>query len=218
MDNKKVLIANRGEIAVRIINSCKKLGLKTVLVVSEADQESMGAQLADEVVSIGPPAAAKSYLNVDKIIETAKQTGADAIHPGYGFLAEHPALPEACEQNDIIFIGPRSETMRQLGDKVRARTLAKKTDVPMAVGSDGLTDYASAEAQVEKAGLPVILKAAAGGGGRGMRIVRDKSELKNAFDMASNEALQAFGDATLFIERYIEHARHVEVQVIGDNF
>ncbi|MEM1140746.1 MAG: biotin carboxylase N-terminal domain-containing protein, partial [Pseudomonadota bacterium] len=189
MDNKKVLIANRGEIAVRIINSCKNLGLKTVLVVSEADQESMGAQLADEVVSIGPPAAAKSYLNVDKIIETAKQTGGDAIHPGYGFLAENPALPEACEKNDIIFIGPRSETMRQLGDKVRARTLAKKTNVPMAVGSDGLTDYASAEAQVEKAGLPVILKAAAGGGGRGMRIVRDKSELKNAFDMASNEAL-----------------------------
>ena len=218
MKKRKVLVANRGEIAVRIIKACKELGIKTVLVVSEADKESMGARMADEVVCIGPPQVKLSYLNIPKIINTALETGADAIHPGYGFLAENPELPEACEKNGIIFIGPRSETMRQLGDKISARSLAQKSHVPMADGSEGLSSFHDVEAEVQKIGLPVIFKAAAGGGGRGMRIVTEKENLKNAFDMASNEALQAFGDATLFVEGYIQNARHVEVQVIGDNF
>ncbi len=215
---KKVLVANRGEIAVRVIQACKDMGLKTVLTVSEADQESMGARFADEVVCIGPAQAAASYLDIQKIIHAAKETGVDGIHPGYGFLAENPGLPEACERDGITFIGPRSETMRQLGDKISARGLAKKHNVPMAEGSKGLRSFDDVEAEVEKTGLPVIFKAAAGGGGRGMRIVAQAKDLKNAFDMASNEALGAFGDATLFVERYIQNARHVEVQVIGDDF
>lgn len=218
MKNRKVLVANRGEIAVRIIKACKELGIETVLVVSEADQESMGAKLADEVVCIGPPQVTLSYLNIPKIISTALETGADAIHPGYGFLAENPDLPEACEKNGIIFIGPRSQTMRQLGDKISARSLAKKSNVPMTVGSEALGSFNDVEDEVRKVGFPVIFKAAAGGGGRGMRIVMEPKDLKNAFDMASNEARTAFGDATLFVERYVRNARHVEVQVIGDNF
>ena len=218
MTGKKVLVANRGEIAVRVIKACKDLKLKTVLVVSEADQESMGAELADEVVCIGPAAAAASYLDIQKVIDAAVETGADAIHPGYGFLAENAGLPEACENSAITFIGPSADVMRQLGDKISARGLAKKSDVPMAEGSEGLDSFEDVEAEIEKAGFPVIFKAAAGGGGRGMRIVREAKELKSAFDMASNEAQSAFGDSRLFVERYIQNARHVEVQVIGDNF
>ena len=218
MKKRKVLIANRGEIAVRVINSCKEQDIETVLVVSEADKESMGARLADEVVCIGPAPANESYLDIQKIIDAAVETGADAIHPGYGFLAENPGLPEACEKNGIVFVGPRSEAMRQLGDKISARNLAKKSNVPMAEGSDALRSFNDVEAEVQKAGLPVIFKAAAGGGGRGMRIVTEQKDLKNAFDMATNEALGAFGDPTLFVERYIQNARHVEVQIIGDNF
>jgi len=218
MKKRKVLVANRGEIAIRIIKACKDLEIETVLVVSEADKESMGAKLADEVVCIGPPQVKLSYLNMPKIIDTALETGADAIHPGYGFLAENPELVEACEKRGIIFIGPRSETMRQLGDKISARNLAKKSNVPMTEGSEGLRSFHDVEAVVQKTGFPVIFKAAAGGGGRGMRIVMEQKDLKNAFDMAFNEALTAFGDATLFVERYVQNARHVEVQVIGDNF
>lgn len=218
MKKRKVLVANRGEIAVRILKACKELGIETVLVVSEADNESMGAKLADEVVSIGPPQVILSYLNIPKIMDAALQTGADAIHPGYGFLAENPDLPEACEKNNIIFIGPRSHTMRQLGDKISARNLAKKSNVPMTEGSEGLGSFGEVESEVQKVGFPVIFKAAAGGGGRGMRIVTEPKELKNAFDMASNEARTAFGAATLFVERYVKNARHVEVQVIGDDF
>ncbi len=218
MKKRKILIANRGEIAVRIIKACKEIGIQTVLVVSEADTQSMGAKLADEVVCIGPPQVHLSYLDIQKIITTALETGADAIHPGYGFLAENPELPEACEKNGIIFIGPNARTMRQLGDKISARDLAFKSKVPMAVGSGGLHSFQDVEAQVEKLGFPVIFKAAAGGGGRGMRVVLEPKDLKPAFDMASNEALQAFGDATLFVERYVQNARHVEAQVIADNF
>jgi acetyl-CoA carboxylase biotin carboxylase subunit len=218
MEKRKVLVANRGEIAVRIIKACKDLGIETVLVVSEADRESMGARLADEVVCIGPPQVNLSYLSIPKIMNAALETGAHAIHPGYGFLAENPELPEACEKNGMIFIGPRSETMRQLGDKISARNLARKSNVPMTEGSDALGSFKDVEAEVQKVGFPVIFKAAAGGGGRGMRVVTEQKDLKNAFDMASNEALQAFGDATLFVERYVQNARHVEVQVIGDNF
>jgi acetyl-CoA carboxylase biotin carboxylase subunit len=218
MKEKRVLIANRGEIAVRIIKACKESDIETVLIVSEADRESKGAVLADKVVCIGPPQADLSYLNIPSIITTASAVGADAIHPGYGFLAENPELPEACEKHGIIFIGPRSKTMRQLGDKIRARNLAKQGRVPLTEGSDGLGSFKEVEAGVQKIGFPVLFKAAAGGGGRGMRIVTEQKDLKNAFDMASNEAQKAFGDPTLFIERYVLNARHVEVQILGDNF
>lgn len=218
MKDKKVLVANRGEIAVRVIQACKDMGLSTVLVYSDADEVSMGVELADEVVCIGPAAAAESYLNIQKIINVAKETGADAIHPGYGFLAENAGLPEACEKNGITFIGPNSDVMRQLGDKISARALAKKSNVPMAEGSEGLANFEDVLVEVKKAGFPVIFKAAAGGGGRGMRIVREEKELKTAFDMASNEAQAAFGDPRLFVESYIQNARHVEVQIVGDDF
>lgn len=218
MRSKRVLIANRGEIAVRIIKACEESGIETVLAVSEADQDSLPARLADKVVCIGPPQANLSYLNIPMIIATAQGTGADAIHPGYGFLAENPELPKACEDNGIIFVGPRSETMRQLGDKISARRIAIECNVPINEGSEGLADFKDVEAAAEEIGFPVLIKASAGGGGRGMRNVTQAKDLKNAFDMASNEAQQAFGDPTLFVERYIQNARHVEVQILGDNF
>ena len=218
MRRKRVLIANRGEIAVRIIRACEESDIETVLVVSEADQDSLPARLADKVVCIGPPQVNLSYLNIPMIIATALGAGVDAIHPGYGFLAENPELPAACEKNGIIFIGPRSETMRQLGDKIRARNIAIECGVPINEGSQGISDYKPVEAKAQEIGFPVLLKASAGGGGRGMRIVMDPKDLKSAFDMASNEAQQAFGDPTLFVERYVQNARHVEVQILGDDF
>jgi len=218
MRKKRVLIANRGEIAVRIIKACEENDFETVLVVSEADKDSLPAILADKVVCIGPPQVNLSYLNIPMIITTALGTGADAIHPGYGFLAENPELPEACEKNGIIFIGPRSETMRQLGDKIRARNIARQCRVPVNEGSEGLSSFKDVETTAQEIGFPILFKAAAGGGGRGMRIVTESKDLKSAFDMASNEAQTAFGDATLFVERYLQNARHVEVQILGDNF
>ena len=217
MKKRKVLIANRGEIAVRIIQACKALDLDTVLVVSEADQESMGARLADEVVRIGPPQAVSSYLEIHKIIDAATRTRADAVHPGYGFLSENPDLAEACKKHAITFIGPHAETMRQLGDKISARRLAGNSGVPMAEGSQALRSIEDVEAGIRRIGFPAIFKASAGGGGRGMRIVRAHEDLREAFHVASREALTAFGDPTLFLERFIEHARHVEVQIIGDD-
>ena len=218
MRRKRVLIANRGEIAVRIIRACEESDMETVLVVSEADEKSLPARLADKVVCIGPPQVNLSYLNIPMIIATALGSGADAIHPGYGFLAENPGLPAACEKNGIIFIGPRSETMRQMGDKIRARQIAAQCGVPINEGSRGLADFKDVEAKTQEIGFPVLLKASAGGGGRGMRLVSEQKDLKSAFDMASNEAQQAFGDPTLFVERYVQNARHVEVQVLGDDF
>lgn len=218
MRRKRVLIANRGEIAVRIIRACEESDMETVLVVSEADKESLPARLADKVVCIGPPQVQLSYLNIPMIIATALGAGVDAIHPGYGFLAENPELPAACEKNGIIFIGPRSDTMRQLGDKIQARKIATDCKVPINAGSEGLADYQAVETIADALGFPVLLKAAAGGGGRGMRIVTEPKNLKNAFSMASAEAQQAFGDPTLFVERYVQNARHVEVQILGDDF
>ncbi len=218
MKKNRVLIANRGEIAVRIIKACKELDIETVLAVSEADRESMGAELADKVICIGPPQVDLSYLNIPSIITTALGTGADAIHPGYGFLAENPELPAACEKYGIIFIGPRSETMRQMGDKIRARKIAEQCGVPINKGSEGLANYQEVEPIAQAIGFPVLFKASAGGGGRGMRIVMEPKNLKSAFDMATNEAQKAFGDPTLFVERYVQSARHVEVQILGDNF
>lgn len=218
MGKRRVLVANRGEIAVRIIKACKEQDIETVLTVSEADRDSLPARLADKVVCIGPPQVNLSYLNLPTIITTALATGCDAIHPGYGFLAENPELPEACEKCGIIFIGPRSEIMRKLGDKIEARNLAKQNSIPVIEGSDRLGSFKDVEAKAQEIGFPVIFKATAGGGGRGMRIVTQQEDLKTAFSMASNEAQKAFGNPTLFIERYIQNARHVEVQVLGDNF
>jgi acetyl-CoA carboxylase biotin carboxylase subunit len=218
MRRKRILIANRGEIAVRIIKACEESDFETILVVSEADTESLPAKLADKVVCIGPAQVNLSYLNIPMIIATAKGTGADAIHPGYGFLAENPELPKACEENGIVFVGPRSETMRKLGDKISARNIATECGVPINEGSQGLVDFKAVQVFAEKIGFPVLIKASAGGGGRGMRIVNQEKELKNAFDMCSNEARQAFGNPTLFVERYVQNARHVEVQILGDNF
>lgn len=218
MKKKRVLVANRGEIAVRIIKACKELGIESVLACSDADKESMASQMADVTVVIGPRQPALSYLNIPAVIKTAMENGCDAIHPGYGFLAENPKLVAACEENGIIFIGPRSETMGLMGDKIRAKQVAKQCNVPMTQGSEGLDDFSKVEAVVEEIGYPVIFKAAAGGGGRGMRIVHKKEDLKAAYDMATFEAKTAFGDPTLFVEVYVQNARHVEVQILGDNF
>lgn len=216
MGKKRVLIANRGEIALRIIRACVENDIETVLVVSEADRESLPAKLADRVICIGPPQVDKSYLDIPSIVTAAMGTEADAIHPGYGFLAENAELVEACEKFGITFVGPRAETMRQLGDKISARNIAKQCGVPIAEGSDGVTSFEDADAKVLEIGFPVLLKASAGGGGRGMRIVTARKDLKTAFDMAANEAQTAFGDSTLFVERYIQNGRHVEVQILGD--
>jgi acetyl-CoA carboxylase, biotin carboxylase subunit len=214
---QKLLIANRGEIAVRIIRAAHELGIRTVQVYSQADAKSLAVELADEAVDIGPPHAAKSYLNVAAILDAAKRASADAIHPGYGFLAENAAFAEAVEQAGLIFVGPRAETIRMMGDKVAAREIAKKAGVPTVPGSDGrIDDPAAAHAIVERIGFPVMIKAAAGGGGRGIRVARDIVEFDRLFPQASAEALAAFGDGGLYLERMIERARHIEVQVLGD--
>lgn len=218
MDISRIFIANRGEIALRIIRTCRTMGIETVLAISEADKDSLPAQLADQTVMIGPADAANSYLNIPVIITTAKAVGADAIHPGYGFLAEVPELAKKCEENDLIFIGPKAEHISKMGNKLVARSLAEKCNVPILPGSEKVTTYEEAEAIVDTIGLPVMLKAAAGGGGRGMKIVTEKSQLKDVFGAATAEAQAAFGDGTMFIEKYIANARHIEVQVLGDSY
>jgi acetyl-CoA carboxylase, biotin carboxylase subunit len=213
---RRVLIANRGEIAVRVIKACFDEGIESVLAVSQADRGSLGAQLADEVVVIGPAAAAESYLDVNRVVAAAKVTGCDALHPGYGFLSERPELAAACEEEGVIFIGPSAEAMRRSGDKATARALAKELDVPINEGSDVIETEAEARGIAGEIGYPVLLKAAAGGGGRGMRIVEDEGGMASAFAQAHGEAEAAFGDGRLFLERFVRHARHVEVQVLGD--
>jgi len=216
---KKILIANRGEIALRIIRACKELGIATVAVYSEADENSLHVRFADEVVKIGPGPSNESYLNIPRIISAAEVTNADAIHPGYGFLAENAQFAEICESCNIKFIGPSSEMIANMGDKAFAKGKMKKAGVPTIPGSEGLLkDIDIAEKTAEKIGYPVILKATAGGGGRGMRIVRQKSELERAFVTASNEAGAAFGNAGLYMEKFFENPRHIEVQIIGDQY
>jgi acetyl-CoA carboxylase biotin carboxylase subunit len=212
---KRVLVANRGEIAVRIIRACFDEQLESVAAVSEADRDSMAARLADDVICIGPPPAAQSYLHIPAIVGAALATGCDAIHPGYGFLSERPELADACEQNGLVFVGPPGEVIRRGGNKVGARDLARSIGVPIGEGSDpGTAEEAAGVAG--RVGYPVLLKAAAGGGGRGMVRVHDADELKGAWDRASNEAQAAFGDGQLFLERYVANARHVEVQIMAD--
>ena len=216
MTLRRVLIANRGEIAVRIIRACRSMGVETVVAVSEADRESLPARLADRSVCIGLARSSASYLNVGAVVTAAVGTGCDAIHPGYGFLAENPALADACGQMGVTFIGPRPETIRQMGNKIQARALAERAGVPVVPGAADVADYERAAAVTQDLGLPILLKAAAGGGGRGMQIVRELGDLHGAFETATAEARAAFGDGTLYVERFIPNARHIEVQILGD--
>jgi acetyl-CoA carboxylase biotin carboxylase subunit len=215
----KVLIANRGEIALRVILACKEMGLKTVAVHSEADRDALHVRYADDDVCIGPPPSRQSYLSTSAIIAAAEITGADAIHPGYGFLAENAAFAEIARECGLTFIGPTPEAIRLMGDKAVARDTAKKAGVPILPGSDGpVKTYEDAVAVAASIGYPVILKAAAGGGGRGMRICGDETMLQAAFDTARSEAERAFGSADVYIEKYLERPRHIEIQVFGDTF
>ncbi len=212
----RVLVANRGEIAVRIIRACKALGVETVLAASEADRDSMAARMADRVVCIGPAHTRQSYLKIDTIVCAAKGTGAQAIHPGYGFLAEHPDLPRLCGEQDVLFVGPPEHCIREMGNKLLARRMVKSYGIPVIPGSENVRSVKEAEQEARHIGFPVILKAAAGGGGRGIKIVNDASELPAIFETAAAEARAAFGDEVLYLEKYIPRARHIEVQVLGD--
>jgi acetyl-CoA carboxylase biotin carboxylase subunit len=214
---KKILIANRGEIAVRIIRACREMGIGTVAVYSEADQDSLHVWWADEAFCIGPPASAKSYLNFTNIISAAIVSGAEAIHPGYGFLAENADFAEVCAKCGITFIGPSAKTIQQMGDKAFARETMIRAGVPVVPGSEGLIlDIDSALETAEKIGYPVIVKASAGGGGRGMRVVQNHNDLKNAVSTARSEAQAAFGSDEMYMEKYLEEPRHIEFQILGD--
>ncbi|PLL12732.1 acetyl-CoA carboxylase biotin carboxylase subunit [Tabrizicola sp. TH137] len=214
---KKLLVANRGEIAVRVIRAAQDLGIATVAVFSEADRDALHVQIADEAVNIGPPAAKKSYLNQSALLQAAAETGCDAVHPGYGFLAENAEFADACVAAGLIFVGPSGEAIRTMGDKVAARSAAHAAGVPVVPGSMGrVPDIAAARAILMETGFPVMIKAAAGGGGRGIRIANDLAEFEAAFPQAAAEALAAFGDGGLYMEKVIAQARHIEVQVLGD--
>lgn len=215
---KKILIANRGEIAVRIIRACKELGIKTVSVYSDIEKDSLHVRLADESVCIGPANPTQSYLNIPAILSAAEITDSDAIHPGYGFLSENYHFAEACMTSGITFIGPTPENIRLGGDKAKARQIMRRKGVPVVPGSDGpVATEEMAMKAAKKIGFPIILKASAGGGGRGMRIVREGKDLEQAFYIAQREALTAFGDNELYVEEYIPEMRHIEVQIIADN-
>jgi len=214
---KKVLIANRGEIALRVIRACRELGLQTVAVYSEADRDSLHVRFADDDVCIGPPPARLSYLNIPAIIAAAEITGADAIHPGYGFLAENAEFAEACRNSNITFIGPTPEQIQLMGDKAAARKLAAELGIPVVPGSPGPVDDADrALAIAREIGFPVIIKAAAGGGGKGMRVAQDAEAFGQAFQLARNEALAAFGSPDVYLEKYLARPRHIEIQIMGD--
>ncbi len=216
---KKILIANRGEVAMRIIYACRELGIKTVAVYSEADENSLHVRFADEDVCIGPARSADSYLNVPAVISAAEVTGADAIHPGYGFLSESAYLAEVCEACHIKFIGPDPQVIRLMGDKARARRVMKKAGVPILPGSDGPIESEEKALKIAKEiGYPVIVKATAGGGGRGMRVVRAPGELVQAVKTAQREAEAAFGVGDVYIEKYVESPRHIEFQILGDSY
>lgn len=216
---KKILIANRGEIALRIIRTCKEMGIKTVAVYSTADRESLHVRFADEAVCIGPPRSSDSYLNIPQILAAAEITNADAIHPGYGFLSENAKFAEVCRDYNIKFIGPTPESIRAMGDKITAKETMKKAGVPTVPGSEGLLSSESeALSLATEIGYPVIVKATAGGGGRGMRVIWKAEELVPAMESARMEAAAAFGNDGLYMEKYIEEPRHIEIQVVGDQF
>src|SRR5271167_4563228 len=214
---KKVMIANRGEIALRVICALRELGIKSVAVYSEADRNSLHVRFADEAICIGPPRSADSYLNIPAVISAAEIANVEAIHPGYGLLSENANFAEVCEASRIKFIGPPPEVTRLMGEKEKARQAMKRAKVPILPGSDGILNSADeAQKWAEKVGYPVILKAKAGGGGRGMRIVRDSEDLPNLFHAAFTEAANAFGNGELYMEKFIEQPRHIEFQVLAD--
>jgi acetyl-CoA carboxylase, biotin carboxylase subunit len=213
----KVLIANRGEIALRVIHACKELGISTVAVYSEADRNSLHVRFADEDVCIGPPESEGSYLNIPNIISAAEVTGADAIHPGYGFLSENANFAEICETCNIKFIGPSPHAIRMMGDKSEARKIARESGVPIIPGSEGILESEEEALRIaEDLGYPIVFKAVAGGGGKGMRVVRNSTELATAFRMAQREAANAFGVSSLYLEKYLERPRHIEFQILAD--
>ncbi|WP_437311749.1 acetyl-CoA carboxylase biotin carboxylase subunit [Sorangium sp. So ce388] len=213
---QKILIANRGEIAMRVIRACRLLGIRTVAIHSEADAAALHVRFADEAVCVGPADASKSYLNIPQIIAAAEVTGADAIHPGYGFLSENAKFAELCKKCRLTFIGPTAEAMRTWGDKVSARAVAQRFGIPMLSGTGVLKSAADAAEQAERVGYPVILKASGGGGGRGMRIVRHAGEVQRSFEIATQEALSGFKNPDVYLERYVEAPRHIEFQVLAD--
>ncbi|MDO7836006.1 acetyl-CoA carboxylase biotin carboxylase subunit [Sphingobium sp. HBC34] len=214
---EKLLIANRGEIALRIHRACHEMGIRTVAVHSTADADAMHVRLADEAICIGPPAARDSYLNIAAIISAAEISGADAIHPGYGFLSENAKFAEIVEAHGIAFVGPKPEHIRTMGDKIEAKRTAGALGLPLVPGSDGaISDLAEAKAIAEKAGYPVIIKAASGGGGRGMKVCTSPDDLETLMQQAGSEAKAAFGDATVYLEKYLGNPRHIEIQVFGD--
>lgn len=213
---KKILIANRGEIAVRILRACRELGIQSVAVFSEVDRTSLHVRLADEAYPIGPASSRESYLRIDKLVDVARGAGCDAVHPGYGFLAENPELPRACKEAGVTFIGPSAEAMESLGSKTAGRQLARRVAVPTVPGTNDPVDKSQAQALAQSMGYPVLLKAVAGGGGKGMRLVYSDAEFEAAFRDAASEATNAFGDERLYLEKYLERARHVEIQILAD--
>src|SRR5437763_2227911 len=214
---KKVLIANRGEIALRVIRACRELGIQTVAVYSEADRESLHVRFADDDVCIGPAVARESYLNIPRIIAAAEIAGADAIHPGYGFLAENAEFAETCVASNISFIGPTAEQIRVMGDKAAARKAMQQVGVPIIPGTEGgVEDPEEALGFARKIGFPVIIKAAAGGGGKGMRVSADPDDFTRSFQLARSEALSAFGTGDVYVEKYLPRPRHIEFQIMGD--
>ena len=214
---RKVLIANRGEIALRVIRACRELGIETVAVYSEADRESLHVRFADDDVCIGPPPSRQSYLRIPNLIAAAEITGADAIHPGYGFLAENAEFADTCKASGIAFIGPSGDQIRAMGDKATAKKLAQEAGVPTVPGTPGtIQDIDEALRYVEEIGFPVIIKATAGGGGKGMRVALDAEQFAQSFSLAQNEALSAFGNGEVYVEKYLARPRHVEIQVMGD--
>jgi len=213
----KILIANRGEIALRVLRACKELGIATVAVHSTADADAIHVRLADESVCIGPPTARDSYLNIPALLAACEITGADAVHPGYGFLAENARFAEILAEHNVDFIGPRPEHIRLMGDKIAAKRAAKQLGIPTVPGSDGgIGSDAEAYQLAREVGFPLMLKASAGGGGRGMKVVRAESELASALATARAESKASFGDDTLYVEKYLERPRHIEIQVLGD--
>ena len=212
----RVLVANRGEIAVRVIRGLHELGVEAVAVYSTADEHALHVRMADEAVCVGPPVAGESYLRIPSIIAAATTTGCEAVHPGYGFLAENPAFVEACTDNDLVFVGPPAQVMTRMGDKIAARQAMQAADVPTVPGTEGATTVTAARTAADELGYPVLLKASAGGGGKGMRLVTSPDELEDAFGAAAAEAEAAFGDPTLYVEKALDRARHVEIQVLCD--
>ena len=213
----RVLVANRGEIAVRVIRALHELGIEAVAVYSTADKDALHVRLADQAVHLGPPPASESYLRIPSVIAAATTTGCQAVHPGYGFLAENPAFVEACVDNDLVFVGPPADVMASMGDKISAKRAMRAAEVPTVPGTEEATNVSAARAAAEEIGFPILLKATAGGGGKGMRLIRQPDELEDAFGMAAAEAEAAFGDATMYVEKALVPARHVEIQVLCDH-